>query len=376
MTWTAIQICNLAGAKLGGFGEQVSASGQISSLDDTDPISVACNLHYPKAIEQVLTDLAAMKAPLKVTKRSVELDDQLTDDDVVISAITIGSGPGYQITVTTDDVHGKTTGDTVVLKGIDGDYDIGTGLNGKTKIITVVDTTNFTLNQYAAWVTSTSYVLGDLVTNGGSYYRCLIAHTAGTFATDLAAGKWVVTAGANEFATVGDSDWVYTEDSGIVSRAPEMGPYTYAYDLPSDLLCVYRVTDEVYFGEETTRREYRYDIIQNRDNDGLLILTNELTNADGDGIYLEYIINPTTDLDEDDATPFDIHVVDAIATYLAHDLAPICGRNTDVALAMLTMYRNQALPDAIAFNQSQGNTQAKAKSDFRGGRTATLPMGL
>lgn len=43
---------------------------------------------------------------------------------------------------------------------------------------------------YAAWATSTSYVLGNLVTSGGNDYRCIVAHTSGTFATDLAAGKW------------------------------------------------------------------------------------------------------------------------------------------------------------------------------------------
>lgn len=42
-----------------------------------------------------------------------------------------------------------------------------------------------------AWVTSTAYVVGDYVVNGTTIYRCLIAHTSGTFATDLSAGKWV-----------------------------------------------------------------------------------------------------------------------------------------------------------------------------------------
>jgi hypothetical protein len=44
-----------------------------------------------------------------------------------------------------------------------------------------------------AWVTATAYALSDVVTNGGSAYRALVAHTsAGAFATDLAANKWVV----------------------------------------------------------------------------------------------------------------------------------------------------------------------------------------
>jgi len=53
---------------------------------------------------------------------------------------------------------------------------------------------------YAAWLTITAYVIGNLVTNGGNYYRCLVAHTSGTFATDLAAGKWVVSGGASDLA--------------------------------------------------------------------------------------------------------------------------------------------------------------------------------
>ncbi|MGM4955702.1 hypothetical protein ACT4MK_10130 [Bradyrhizobium barranii] len=45
----------------------------------------------------------------------------------------------------------------------------------------------------SAWVTATAYVVGppaSYVTNGGSSYMCLVSHTSGTFATDLAAGKW------------------------------------------------------------------------------------------------------------------------------------------------------------------------------------------
>ncbi|WP_407122732.1 hypothetical protein [Bradyrhizobium sp. STM 3561] len=45
----------------------------------------------------------------------------------------------------------------------------------------------------AAWLTATAYVAGppaSYVTNGGSSYMCLVSHTSGTFATDLAAGKW------------------------------------------------------------------------------------------------------------------------------------------------------------------------------------------
>lgn len=43
----------------------------------------------------------------------------------------------------------------------------------------------------AAWVTTTGYSIGDFVVESATVYRCLAAHTSGTFATDLSAGYWV-----------------------------------------------------------------------------------------------------------------------------------------------------------------------------------------
>lgn len=42
----------------------------------------------------------------------------------------------------------------------------------------------------SAWLTLTPYVVGNFVTEAGTTYYCIVAHTSGTFATDLAAGKW------------------------------------------------------------------------------------------------------------------------------------------------------------------------------------------
>jgi len=53
-----------------------------------------------------------------------------------------------------------------------------------------------TFNSRGGWTTSTAYVPNDLVVDTGIVYVCLIAHTAGTFATDLAASKWAVYQGA------------------------------------------------------------------------------------------------------------------------------------------------------------------------------------
>ncbi len=42
-----------------------------------------------------------------------------------------------------------------------------------------------------AWVTGTAYALKDVVTQSSVTYICAVAHTSGTFATDLAAVKWL-----------------------------------------------------------------------------------------------------------------------------------------------------------------------------------------
>jgi parallel beta-helix repeat protein len=46
-------------------------------------------------------------------------------------------------------------------------------------------------NEADSWVTDTAYTVSIVVLNSGTYYRCTEAHTSGTFATDLAAGKWI-----------------------------------------------------------------------------------------------------------------------------------------------------------------------------------------
>jgi hypothetical protein len=76
-----------------------------------------------------------------------------------------------------------------------------------------------------AWVTATAYALHDLVWSGGLGYRCISAHTSGTFATDLAAAKWVLGAfsGTDNLAALRAMVAVY-EATGIPMR-PSSGNY-------------------------------------------------------------------------------------------------------------------------------------------------------
>jgi microcystin-dependent protein len=49
------------------------------------------------------------------------------------------------------------------------------------------------------WVTGATYAMSVSVTHGSAFYRSLVPHTSGVFATDLAAGKWVLIV---DFATI------------------------------------------------------------------------------------------------------------------------------------------------------------------------------
>lgn len=55
--------------------------------------------------------------------------------------------------------------------------------------LTLIGSAGFTVS--GAWLTATAYAARTMVTNGTGTYVCAVAHTSGTFATDLAAGKWV-----------------------------------------------------------------------------------------------------------------------------------------------------------------------------------------
>jgi hypothetical protein len=48
------------------------------------------------------------------------------------------------------------------------------------------------LRQRGTWTTATLYLPYDIVVYGGNTYSCVVQNTSGTFATDLAAGKWQI----------------------------------------------------------------------------------------------------------------------------------------------------------------------------------------
>lgn len=79
----------------------------------------------------------------------------------------------------------------------------------------------------AAWLTATAYTAtapASVVTNAGSAYVCLVAHTSGTFATDLAAGKWLLIAQGATGTAGAQSTWIpISQFKGKTSGAPAAG---------------------------------------------------------------------------------------------------------------------------------------------------------
>lgn len=67
------------------------------------------------------------------------------------------------------------------------------------------------------WVTATAYVVGNTVFHGSGFYRVLIAHTAGTFATDLAASKLELIVDLSALTIVAASAIAVTPTGGISS---------------------------------------------------------------------------------------------------------------------------------------------------------------
>lgn len=70
-----------------------------------------------------------------------------------------------------------------------------------------------------SWTTATSYVLNDLVRQDGNTYICLVAHTSGTFSTDLTALKWELFAQKGS-AGVGTGDMLASNNLSDVADVP------------------------------------------------------------------------------------------------------------------------------------------------------------
>lgn len=72
------------------------------------------------------------------------------------------------------------------------------------------------INPPSAWATATNYVARDTVFEDSNFYICDVSHVSGTFATDLAAGKWELIASFEAATSAGSVSYDHAT-SGLVA---------------------------------------------------------------------------------------------------------------------------------------------------------------
>ncbi|MDD5328038.1 MAG: hypothetical protein PHY02_09555 [Phycisphaerae bacterium] len=147
---------------------------------------------------------------------------------------------------------------------------------------------------------------------------------------------------------------------------PEIGGWEYAFNLPSDCIAVSKLLDEDFTSTTEKRTEYQFETIVNKTNNGRLLLTNDLTNADGTGAFIEYVIDQTN------PAAFSKTLKNCIVLLLAAELCPLVGKDPKLRNQLLIEYEQLTKPSAKKYNQSQFNNYAKSKpGDYFGGRGQT-----
>jgi hypothetical protein len=177
---------------------------------------------------------------------------------------------------------------------------------------------NFAVKRLAlvgTWVTGTVYTTDQYVWTNSLLYKCAIAHTAGTFATDLAAVKWT-----------------------LITARPSFG-YDYQYSLPSDCLRFVK----------TDYDEDEYDV------EGKLVVTDEQT------LNVEYVYQVT------DTTIWDTLFYECFILKLAINLLhPLAGTNVGQMRQMLESELKEIMTKARLVSSSESkNTGSSTWNDAR-----------
>ena len=156
----------------------------------------------------------------------------------------------------------------------------------------------------------------------------------------------------------------------VAASAPEMGQWQYAFNLPGDYLSMVRQFNENYMQDRhLPEHERKFEVVPNKNTDGLVLLTNDLTNVvdagSSDSAYIEYSFDLTN------TGIWSTALVDCVATRLAAEAAPIISK-PDLRTPMLAEYDNFIVPQAQAFNRSQSNNNARKIHNYLGGRNTLL----
>lgn len=95
-------------------------------------------------------------------------------------------------------------------------------MNGNTILNAVYPSGALNFGWEGAWVTSTAYTVHQVVEEAGSSYICIVAHTSGTFATDLSAAKWELVAQIGTTGATGSTG--ATGTTGATGSTGATGP--------------------------------------------------------------------------------------------------------------------------------------------------------
>jgi hypothetical protein len=164
-----------------------------------DTIDTAADLALTNA-DVVLTGLDADATAADVLLTAA--DASSTAADVLLTAADVSSTAADVVLTNADVVTTNADAATTTQDAIDTAADaLATAAD---LVATAQDVIDSAANRDASiaskmewqgsWVTSTTYALRDVVYEAGSSYVCVVAHTSGTFSTDLAAVKWEIVA--------------------------------------------------------------------------------------------------------------------------------------------------------------------------------------
>jgi len=145
-------------------------------------------------------------SPIRTTFNAGELDKRLlgridfdkyrNGSEVMENIIPLAEGPAMRRSGTRYVAEVKDSSKKVRLEPFNSGVDFSYQMEmGDLYIRFYRQQGQINVSSVAAWVTSTSYVQGDIRSESGTNYYCTEDHTSGTFATDLSNGLWYALSG-------------------------------------------------------------------------------------------------------------------------------------------------------------------------------------
>ncbi len=166
---------------------------EVTESDTTSKQAVACARFYAKARDEVLVSHLWNEAMVRkmILREAVaplfKYDYSYEKPSDCLRVISIGDDTAEW------QVEGNYINTDLIIDAEDwaeGEYYVAGQYISRNNLTYLCNTSH---QSAIAWQTGKTYAVNDRVISSSTYYYCAIAHTSGTFATDLAAVKWVAT---------------------------------------------------------------------------------------------------------------------------------------------------------------------------------------